>query len=60
MIPDYYDPRKVGELFLEDPARIAKAAPSTRGVGMPLSGPGQEVVSGLSGQSPRAYTAGTR
>jgi hypothetical protein len=26
MIPDYYDPRKVGELFLEDPAWIAKAA----------------------------------
>jgi hypothetical protein len=25
MIPDYYDPRNVGELFLEDPARIAKA-----------------------------------
>ena len=25
MIPDYYDP-EVGELFLEDPARIAKAA----------------------------------
>jgi len=28
MIPDYYDPRKMGELFLEDPAWIAKAAPS--------------------------------
>jgi hypothetical protein len=27
MIPDYYDPRKVGALFLEDPARITKAAP---------------------------------
>jgi hypothetical protein len=26
MIPDYYDPRNVGELFLEDPARIAKGA----------------------------------
>jgi hypothetical protein len=31
MIPDYYDPRKVGELFLEDPARIAKAAAAERG-----------------------------
>jgi hypothetical protein len=30
MIPDYYDPREVGELFLEDPARIAKAAPPCR------------------------------
>jgi hypothetical protein len=28
MIPDYSDPRKVGELFLEDLARIAKAAPA--------------------------------
>lgn len=28
MIPDYDDPRKVGELFLEDSARIAKAAPA--------------------------------
>ncbi|HSC93658.1 MAG TPA: hypothetical protein VLC73_01680 [Burkholderiales bacterium] len=28
MTPDYYDPRKAGELFLEDPARIAKAAPA--------------------------------
>jgi hypothetical protein len=28
MIPDYCDPRKVGELFLEDPARIAKGAPT--------------------------------
>ncbi len=28
MIPDYYDPRKVGELFLEAPAWIAKAAPT--------------------------------
>jgi hypothetical protein len=28
MIPDYYDPRQVGELFLEDPAWIAKAAPT--------------------------------
>jgi hypothetical protein len=25
MIPDYCDPRKVGELFLEDPAWIAEA-----------------------------------
>jgi hypothetical protein len=28
MIPDYCDPRRVGALFLEDPARIAKAAPA--------------------------------
>ena len=28
MIPDYYDPRNVGALFREDPARIAKAAPA--------------------------------
>jgi hypothetical protein len=28
MIPDSSDPRHVGELFLEDPARIAKAAPA--------------------------------
>ena len=30
MIPDHHDPRKVGELLLEDPARIAKAAPAIR------------------------------
>jgi hypothetical protein len=28
MIPDYYDPRQVGELFLENPAWIEKAAPT--------------------------------
>jgi hypothetical protein len=28
MIPDYSDPRKVGEIFLEDLARNAKAAPA--------------------------------
>jgi hypothetical protein len=28
MIPDYYDPRQAGELVLEGPARIAKAAPA--------------------------------
>ena len=27
MIPDHHDPRKVGELFLEDPAQIATAGP---------------------------------
>jgi hypothetical protein len=30
MIPDDYDPRKMGELFIEDPVRIAKAAPCRR------------------------------
>ena len=28
MIPDYYDPRKVGALFLEDPARSRRPPPS--------------------------------
>ena len=40
MIPDYYDPRQVGELFLEDPAWIAKAAPA-----LPLAIPPAQPVS---------------
>jgi hypothetical protein len=39
MTPDYYDPRKAGELFLEDPPRIAKAAPN-RGFEIPFASTG--------------------